>query len=504
MASNNDYILNCIEEFRKSGFAKKVYTDFEETSNAVRKLIELLVTLFISEVSKMKSSKDVLEFVRQYDASNKIVEGDVAFKHLCKSIFVILPKLKLSSTASSVFHNQHYDISMLMNIHSSIMMLCQVYGILLATQQGIVALIVSENGWSFHFSNDEYYEKNTRFQLAIKNGALNGYCDKNFVSESFIETYRKVFNSVEEELYQRIFNSTFIYDAHKLKEIQFIGLLRGSIPQQGIIDVTDIVLNNKHNPCIKGLLFDDDNSDLLMSFLKPHNPKYRTRFRPILKVNIDDSDRYITTQSIYFEAITQLATGQFAHNDLPEEWQGVKVLKDKAKTIFKQHSITLEDIIEQFLQNSNYSYLRNVTSIANVSCVKAPVFINGSTVDNKTVGEIDYIIIDDNSKSIYVVDAKFLKPTFFYMTFPVDADKFRKVGGYENKLEHKIQWITNNINLLSTQLNKPVLMDYNVDGFFVTDNLVYYSLFSKFPIIPVSNLLEYISSNNRYCFLPKI
>lgn len=85
-ASINDYILNCIEEFRKSGFVKKVYTDFEETSNAVRKLIELLVTLFISEVSKMKSSKDVLEFVRQYDASNKIVEGDVAFKHLCKSI----------------------------------------------------------------------------------------------------------------------------------------------------------------------------------------------------------------------------------------------------------------------------------------------------------------------------------------------------------------------------------------------------------------------------------
>ena len=85
-ASINDYILNCIEESRKSGFVKKVYTDFEETSNAVRKLIELLVTLFISEVSKMKSSKDVLEFVRKYDALNKIVEGDVAFKHLCKSI----------------------------------------------------------------------------------------------------------------------------------------------------------------------------------------------------------------------------------------------------------------------------------------------------------------------------------------------------------------------------------------------------------------------------------
>ena len=35
MASINDYILNCIEEFRKSGFAKKFYTEFEEISNAV-------------------------------------------------------------------------------------------------------------------------------------------------------------------------------------------------------------------------------------------------------------------------------------------------------------------------------------------------------------------------------------------------------------------------------------------------------------------------------------
>ena len=173
MTSNYDFRLKCIEEFRKSGFAKKVYTDFEETSNAIRKLIELLVTLFFAEVSKMKSTKDILEFVKQYDATNKTVEDDIAFKHLCKSIFVILPKLKLSSTASSVFHNQHYDISMLMNIHSTIMMLCQVYGILLATQQGIIALVISENGWSFHFSNDEYYEKNTSFQLTIKKDELN-------------------------------------------------------------------------------------------------------------------------------------------------------------------------------------------------------------------------------------------------------------------------------------------------------------------------------------------
>ena len=33
MVTNEDYILNCIDEFRKSKVEKNIYTDFDETSN---------------------------------------------------------------------------------------------------------------------------------------------------------------------------------------------------------------------------------------------------------------------------------------------------------------------------------------------------------------------------------------------------------------------------------------------------------------------------------------
>ena len=239
-----------------------------------------------------------------------------------------------------------------------------------------------------------------------------------------------------------------------------------------------------------------------MSLTKPHNLKYRTRFRPLIQVYIDDKPYYVTTQGIYFEAMSEIACAHFAHNELPEEWSGIKELKKEAKIIFKKHSDLLEDSVASIL-NDRYMYLKNVTSLDNVSCAKAPVIIDGKVISKKTVGEIDFIIIDDILKSIYVVDAKFLKPSFFFTSFAIDADKFRKEGGYEDKLSYKIEWLRQNIQLLCRQIKRKDIENYTVEGFFVTDNLVYYSLFSRYPIIPISNVLDYLKTCDRYCFLPQ-
>lgn len=496
MNNGNNYIALCLTKFRKAGFTKQSYMVFDETSKAIHKLIEILVSRFIEEVSQMKNPNEILQFVEQYEAGNTTSESKIAFKQLCKSIFIMLPKLKLSSTANSFFTNpKNADISEIMNINSSIMLLCQIYGVLMVAQKSIGTLFISTDGWSFSY-NDEYFEKNKCFEKAVKNNALAGTCNINFVFESFIDTYRAVFNNVEKQLYQRIFEAPFFYN--KITETQFVKLIKGESPQKGIIDVTDIVLQNKQSSCIKGLLFDEDNSDLLKAFLKPHKPQYRTRFKPIIKINIDDTNKYITTQDLYWEAIAQLASGQFAHNDLPDEWKQIKVLNDASKKISRQHSKVLEDAIEENLKKNNYLYLRNIKSISNITVERAPVIIDGKSI-NKTVGEIDFIIINDSNKSIFVVDAKYLKPTFYFTSFPVDADKFRKEGGYEDKLSYKIQWLSEHIELLSRQLKRTDILNYNIKGFFVTNNLVYYSLFSKYPIIPILNMDEYISKKN--CFL---
>lgn len=495
---------NCIYEFRKAGFDKSEYSLFDEIKPAVLKLIEIQCDFFSSEISKMRSPRDIIAFLIQYESENKTKDVDVAFKKLCKSIFTLLPKLRLTASAHSIFNDDSAYISELLYLHESILELAQFYGLLLTVKSEIARLVVTDKGWSLYITDEDIFEKNMRAQFAIKKGALQKYCEDGFTVESFIDTYRKIFGTSEDLVYQRIYSHPFFYNANDLTETQFVRLVNGEIPQKGIVDLTDIVVTHKTDAYLRGLILDEENSDLLLSVLKPHNPKFRSRFRPIIKINIDGEDKYVTTQDIYFEAIVQLASGQYAHNELPDEWTKIKALKDAAKEIFKMHSKFLEENVESILKEKKYCYISNVTSLSNVSCVKAPVIIKGQRLPKKTVGEIDFIIVDDTSKTIYVVDAKYLKPTFFYMSFPTDAEKFREDNGYEFKLSNKIRWVADNIRLLSRQLKRNNILEYGVEGFFITDNFVFYSIISKYPIIPISNFIEYISTRDRFCFLPKM
>jgi len=42
---------------------------------------------------------------------------------------------------------------------------------------------------------------------------------------------------------------------------------------------------------------------------------------------------------------------------------------------------------------------------------------------------------------------------------------------------------------------------YSVQGIFVTETFVYYSIMSEFPIIPIAWLNAYIETNDKLCFL---
>lgn len=341
-----------IIELRKKGFSKNIYKNFDELLKALSTLLQICIDYFVEEVSKMKAPHDIFAFINNYDASKKGNQGDIAFKHLCKSIFTLLPKLQLNTNAPTIFpYSGEADISTLMGIHRCIIELEQFYSTLIVYQSEVGVLLVSDSGWSFHFNNDEDFELNKRFQNAAVNGALDRYCDDDFVAESFIEKFREVFKPIEEQLYNRIFNRTFVYDCNSLSEQEFIKLISNDAPQKGIIDVTDIVTSNRDNPCIKGLIFGEENSNLFFAISKPHNKKYRTRFRPIIKVNVDGQEYFITTQSIYFEAMSELAKGHYAHNELPEDWNHLKELKRGAKDIFKKHSDFLEENVALILRN---------------------------------------------------------------------------------------------------------------------------------------------------------
>jgi hypothetical protein len=500
---NDNYIRNCRSQLSVSGFTKSVYSDFDETTAVLSKLTEILVADFTLEISRLKNPHDILAFLYHYTAENQTEEGQIAFKQLCRYVFILIPKLKFSNTAQRFFSNNgEVDYSSLMNLSCAITELAQFYGLSMVAQKAIGAFLISDAGWSFHYLEDSVGELVKRYQIAVHNGALSKYCDDDFVAEIFIATFRDAFKPVEEELYDRIYCTNGI-DLNAISERDFVRIVRGEIPMPGIIDITDICDKYKDNPLIKGLTFTSSNSDLYQAIMKPHNVNYRTRFRPIIAINIDERIHYVTTQSMYFEAMSEIASGQFAHNNLPQEWSNIIPLKDKAKEVFKQHSDSLEKNAACIV-GSRYQYKTNVTSLGHVSCETAKVRINNVEIPGKRVGEIDLIVIDKYSQTVYVIDAKYLKPIFYVQSFSVDANKFRKEGGYEDKLNYKVNWVKSNLDLLCIEFKCDDISQYSVEGFFVTDNLVYYSLFSKFPIIPITNLLAYLSTHDRYCFLPPL
>ena len=124
-------------------------------------------------------------------------------------------------------------------IHDSIQELAQFYGLLLTVKRDIARLVVSDEGWYLEITDEEIFERNVRAQIAMKNGALQKYCEDGFVVESFIDTYRKVFGTSEDLVYQQIYSRPFFYNANDLTETQFVRLANGEIPQKGIVDLTE-------------------------------------------------------------------------------------------------------------------------------------------------------------------------------------------------------------------------------------------------------------------------
>jgi hypothetical protein len=496
-------IKSCLQQFKAAGFTKQVYSSFEEVNSATSKLLEILVGQFTEKIKLIKNYKDVYAFINRYDPTEQHDEGEIAFKQLCKYIFTLIPLLKLDSTSPSVFDGGNADIRKLVAFGAAIDELAQMYGFHMVAQKEVTSMLIHENGWSFHYNDDKYQKINQQFYLATTDGALHGFCDTTFVIEAFTNIVKKTFYSAFNALSKRIFDDPQPINLENVSFQEFSRLINGRTPSKSIIDITDIVEGYKSNAFISGLLFTEENSDLLQSVLKPNNPLYRTRFRPFIQIRIDGEVRYITTQALYYEASCAVASCLFAHNELPREWSDFVKIKEVSKKIKDQHGIELEKCVANILDNNNILYLKNIKSLANTSVEKAKASTSDGKKTNKCVGEIDFIIVDDTAKIVYVADAKFIKPTYFIQSFGVDAEKFRGEKGYERKLEYKTVWIKNHLSLLAKELKRSDMSSYTVQGFFVTDNLVYYTMFSQYPIIPIRDIIKFLSTKNRFCFIPE-
>ena len=230
------------------------------------------------------------------------------------------------------------------------------------------------------------------------------------------------------------------------------------------------------------------------AILKPHSTQ-RYLFRPILIYKIGGVDRALIGKGKFSESIMVLATNAIHWNAMLEDWLKLKCIKLFINKKGDDHDKILEDKIEVIVKQRGLYYCRNVKSF------KQPQK-NNIRIDNELAGEIDLIIVDINRKHIFVADAKYNRARYEAVGYRTDYTNFIKT--YEPQLQRKIDWISNNLDILQEHLKiiyntaSIALQGYQIEGIFIINTPTFYMFNGQYKAITLKQFTDFIEGKYEY------
>lgn len=235
-----------------------------------------------------------------------------------------------------------------------------------------------------------------------------------------------------------------------------------------------------------GLRLDTTNKMSLLDLAcKPYNLN-RYIYKPILIWNIDGNDYALIGKSAWSETFIQLSSNAIPWGKAPKEWLENKCFKTYVHKKEDAHDKWLDDDIEKKLQNIGLMYDRNVKKINHDN--------TSTNIDVQGLGEIDFIIISEKTKTVYVSDCKHLLGRYDTMNMKNDFNAF-SIGtkSYNETLKRKVIWFSKNIDLLTKHFNKKYnssidISDYTVEGIFIINTPTFYMYNSEYRIYTVSQI----------------
>lgn len=454
-----------VDVLSNNHFNAHSYTDREEVITILSIIEKYLISEFSSIAEDLVTSfEDVVAFMQLYSATpNPTSKKMQSFRQTCRYIFYLLPSFYLKSTPSPKTDAENMDeFCKLVAINNLIQELNQAYGIQSLIESS--CLEISLNGY---YSLN--YTDTTIQRLNEKLSKTTHLIHKEYIS---VDLYNLLMKTLDESSIQ----VTHIFDFTQ-------DLLHR---QADVFEVTDEVLNID-DPIIRGLTFDNDNVNLLQAIEKPLNPQFRTRFRPLICINIEGEKRTFTTSRMVTEALEEICTNLLPFGTLPSEWEKISPLKKIALEAQALLGRQFENKVAECIKEK-YIAKNDISGFNHISLKQEKV-----PNTDRTIGQIDVIAIDETKKIIYVIDAKCIKTKYFFQTFLSDKQAFQK---YEVKLTDKVNWIKNNKTAVAHYFKIDSLDDFTVEGFFVSNSLIYFGFFSDIPIIPLDKLLVYLDKKD--------
>lgn len=466
-----NYIISCKQKFHIGEYQCK-----GDIIDVLNSSLEYLVSKFSLIV---KDSFHTLDDVKSILLCYSIIsqktcksQRELLVKETLKSILAHIPTLNISDSQSVKSDNNFYSFAELIALTELIGRYSEVRNIQAMCNTQVISLWIDDEFIQYKYINKDV--ELLRNKLVGKSDIIRkGYLP----SETLSDFGNLVHTSCGEF-------SSYMFDL----------ILGGDDPNELlVIDNTNI--DDKSHSFVFGLVFGKENSSFFESFLKPNNPNLRPHFRPLIEVHTKDGNLLLTTPFIFKEAIEEICYNLIPYGQLPKEWEFYPEFVLFRDELHNKYGSLFENEVSKILLSKykDYSVFKNIKSINSISLEKTKV-----AGTNRKVGEIDFIVIDEEQRTVYIIESKNIKATYHFQSFTYDKNTF---DGYFVKLHDKEDWVKSNLDMLSKEYNFDCT-GYTVKSLYVTNSLVFFGLFcSDFPIIPLSHLLKFLETNNPLCVL---
>lgn len=485
----------------KNKYGLGIHTKSKIVESAFIFCRDILIRQFEETCASISFIDDAFFFMRLYSKESIMFQNGEAdninqilhTKQLCKNVFLELTKANLKGFNFDYTDQELFD--KLSKLTFSLSKLSQQQYIFYLNNNKGFQVEIYDDCYDFTINNSNLYKI---YQYNLKNIAYD-YLKGSLETESqiieFIEKTKEIYREAAESFYELVTNK-HLSDIDNISEKQFIEILSSEKVEDydgdEIIDLSMIVNRYNDSEFLQGLILRSTDVSLKKMYQSPHTAN-RTRSRPILQITVDNQIKYFTTPFMAFEAIAELTYNEIPFNVLPKEWHNA-VIKEYAQKSKDNHDSLLDDLVERHLKDIGLIYLRNATSINNIDLIHEP-----STEMDRNIGEIDFIFVDSIKKIVFVSDTKYLRTKYDFSSAGSDMRKFvSNKKSYNDQLYIKFVWIKEHILDLEKEFSKSVkkcdLNDYSVSLLFITNAPTLYRFFAKYPIVPVSELRQFVNS----------
>jgi len=212
--------------------------------------------------------------------------------------------------------------------------------------------------------------------------------------------------------------------------------------------------------------------------------------RPILIWKVDGEPFAFIGINTFTESIIAISTNSIPWGIAPDEWKTNKKFRKYIHSKEDKHDKWLDDEFEKKLEEKAIPFDRNLTSIKGD---KSTISLN-----QPKVGEIDFIVPIEATKTLYVIDCKHLRGRYDLMNQRNDYSNFVKEKGYNKQVTNKVQFIEKHKDEVSLHFslkypnNNFDFSDFTVKGAFVINTTTFYMFNSDIRIYSVSNVVDMI------------